>query len=73
MTGVGLFFLALAIGLGLAYAGSTPAEKPRGMKIEVRNCRPISSPTEATETTNCSCTVSEWIDDHDDKILVCEH
>jgi UPF0716 family protein affecting phage T7 exclusion len=61
----------LAVLLAFVVVGAVYA-KPQGMKIEVRYCRPLSDPDESQEVITCSCTVSDWIDDGDGKILVCE-
>ena len=47
-------------------------EKPRGMRIEVRACHPIGNTDESDDQVTCSCTVSDWIEDGDARILVCE-
>jgi hypothetical protein len=48
------------------------ATQPHGMKIEVRRCHPISATAESDESLTCSCTVADWIEDGDRRVLVCE-
>jgi hypothetical protein len=48
-------------------------EQPHGMRIEVRRCHPVGNTDESDDQVTCSCTVSDWIEDGAQRILVCEH
>jgi len=64
-----MLLLILIFGFALhAFADATA-----GRKIEVRRCHPITATDEGDDALTCECTESDWIQDGDRRILVCEN